>query len=162
MKKCFLSNHHPSSLMVCGLVVAGFAPVNFWCVRNLLYYYLHGAKEIEPRADRYLAFLGGTEGGLLPPPLIQLHFCHDVYGLYQLPTCGEKKKKKTELEESFIMCTNFIFIFFQTHEFPNILECLASPWSIVSWLSVKLWWFCGMRKIADSKLQNFWPYPLNF
>jgi hypothetical protein len=96
-------------------------------------------------------------------PLIQLHFCRDVYGLYQLPTCPKKKTNRSW--KSLSSCA-LIFIFFQTHEFPNILECclfgLASPWSILSWLSVKLWWFCGMRKIADSKLQNFWPYPLNY
>jgi hypothetical protein len=87
---CPIIIHH---LSWCGLVNTGFTPVNFWCVQNLLYYYLHGGKR--DRASAHGSFLFGGYGGRFTPALlIQLHFCRDIYGFYQLPTRPKKKKKK--------------------------------------------------------------------
>jgi hypothetical protein len=62
------------------------------------------------KGDRASVALFGEYGGrFTPTPLIKLRFCRDIYGLYQL---AKKKKKKPELIESFIVCTNFIL-------FPN-------------------------------------------
>jgi hypothetical protein len=99
----------------------GFTRVNFWCVRNLLYYYLHGDRA--SLGPWHVFFLGVTEGGLLPPrtPLIQLHFCHDIYGSYQLPTCPKKKKRSWK---SLSSCA-LIFYFFSDTRFSKHSRMLS-------------------------------------
>jgi len=62
------------------------------CPEFALLLFAWGKGDREPRP--MVARLFGEYGGRFTPAhLMQLHFCRDIYGLYQLPTCPPKKKK---------------------------------------------------------------------